>query len=120
MTPLPFEEFLVRELNLPNAIPGATFLAKDGDRVVGVSSLLTMDALSDALDVGFTGVVPEYRGRGIAMALKLETIRYAQTHGYRQIQTGNLSQNLPMLRINLALGFEREPAWITFQKDLEE
>jgi GNAT superfamily N-acetyltransferase len=116
VTPLPFEELLARELNVPEAIPEATFLAKDGERFVGVSSLLTMDALPDKLDVGFAGVHPGYRGRGIAMALKPETVRYARAHGYRRTRTGNHSRNAPMLRINLALGFAREPAWITLQR----
>ena len=51
------------------------------------------------------------------MALKLRTIGYARNAGYREIRTWN-STNRPMLAINEALGFARQPAWITFGKDL--
>jgi len=115
-TPVSYDEFLVHELAGPEAIPEATFLARDGQRFVGYSALTTISALPATVDTGFTGVIPEYRGRGIALALKLRAIQYAREHGYRYIRTDNNSLNAPMLRINQALGFEREPAWITFEK----
>jgi mycothiol synthase len=115
-TPPPYDEFLARELDGPEAIPEAMFLARDGQRFVGYSALTAINALPDTVDTGFTGVIPEYRGRGIAMALKLRAIQYAIEHGYHSIRTDNNSLNAPMLRINQALGFEREPAWITFEK----
>ena len=52
------------------------------------------------------------------MALKLKAVEYARSHGLKQIRTWNDSLNRPMLAINEALGFAREPAWITFGKDL--
>ena len=65
-----------------------------------------------------TGVLPAYRGRGIAMALKLATIAYAQARGSTEIRTWNEVQNTGMLVINDRLGFVRQPAWITFEKSL--
>jgi GNAT superfamily N-acetyltransferase len=115
-TPLPYDEFMVHELGGPEAIPEAMFLALDGQRFVGYSALTSISALPDTVDTGFTGVIPEYRCRGIALALKLRAIQYAREHGYQSIRTDNNSLNAPMLRINQALGFEREPAWITFEK----
>ena len=52
------------------------------------------------------------------MALKLRTVKYARAHAYREIRTNNDSRNRPMLRINEAMGFVKEPAWITFEKRL--
>lgn len=112
----PFELWAQDEIEKPGALPEAWFLAKDGEHFVGVSSLQCTLALPDVLWVNFTGVRREYRGRGIAMALKLESIRYARARGYREIRTENNVLNRPMLRINEALGFRKEPAWITLEK----
>jgi len=70
------------------------------------------------LHQGLTGVLRDERGQGIARALKLRTIDYGRANGFREIRTLNDSLNGPMLAINVALGFVREPAWITFGKDL--
>ncbi|MFN8476718.1 MAG: hypothetical protein U0074_02685 [Kouleothrix sp.] len=55
-----------------------------------------------------TAIDPTYRGRGIAMALKLETIAYAQAHSYyldlHRSWTRNATRD--MLAINTKLGFE--------------
>jgi RimJ/RimL family protein N-acetyltransferase len=50
------------------------------------------------------------------MGLKLHTVRYARDHGYREIRTANDIRNRPMLRINEALGFVKQPAWIAFER----
>ena len=52
------------------------------------------------------------------MALKLKTVEYARAHGKRQIRPWNDTLNRPMLRINEAMGFQKEPAEIAFLKDL--
>jgi GNAT superfamily N-acetyltransferase len=90
----------------------------DGDRYVGMSTLRTSLADPSELYVGFTGVLREYRGKGIAMALKLLAIDYARQRGVKTIKTWNASINRPMLRINEALGFARQPAWILLAKQL--
>ena len=91
-----------------------------GDQYVGESFMLRSQQLSDVLYQGLTATTREYRGRGLALAIKLQTIEYARTHGYREIRTWNDSLNMPMLHINAALGFARQPAWITFEQRLEE
>ena len=118
VTPPDFDLWRKDTFDRPNVLPEAMFLAKDGDRYVGLSFLYRHNALPGVLNQHFTAVDRDHRGRGIAMALKLEGLRYAQTHGYREIRTGNDSLNHPMLRINEALGFVKEPVEITFQKDL--
>lgn len=114
-TPASFEQWMQWFNNAPNYLPDAYFVAVDGDRLVGVSSLWSREA-GDYLDTGFTAVSREYRGRGIALALKLCAIDYARRVGAPEIRTDNASTNRPMLRINEALGFVKQPAWITMVK----
>lgn len=113
-----FEYFLSYAVHSPNALPEAFFIALDGARHIGLSALFRPLVLPGVLHQGLTGVLREYRGRGIAMALKLLTVRYARERGYREIRTWNDHRNQPMLRINEALGFVKQPPWITFGKSL--
>lgn len=100
----------------PSAIPDAYFLAvKDGE-YVGVSNMWKDLSNPSNLYQGLTGVHPKWRGKGIAMALKLRTVRYALENGIQEIRTWNSTLNRPMLRINEAMGFAKQPVWIEFEK----
>jgi GNAT superfamily N-acetyltransferase len=59
----------------------------------------------------FTGVLREYRGRGLALALKLQTILLAKREGMRYIRTHNDSKNRSMLSVNRKLGYKPEPGY---------
>jgi mycothiol synthase len=111
-----FDQFVAYELNPHVFLSDATFLALDGERVVGVSRLARESSHPAVVHVGFTGVHPDYQGRGIAFALKLRTIHYARAHGFREIRTQNDTRNAPMLHINEALGFQRGLAQIIFER----
>ncbi|GGR04499.1 GNAT family N-acetyltransferase [Deinococcus ruber] len=62
------------------------------------------------LVVSMTGVARAERGRGMARAVKVASMVAARAAGWQVIRTTNHSTNLPMLRVNDALGFGREPA----------
>lgn len=113
-----FEDFVQRELGDPFALPDAQFVAVDGERLVGMSRMSKFPPLPGVLDQGFTTVLPAYRGRRIAQALKVRTIQYAQAHGYHEIRTGVMDSNAPMLRINHALGFREYPAVLIMEHRL--
>jgi mycothiol synthase len=116
-TPPPFEHYLRSTVDSPRALLDAYFIAKIGDRYVGEANL-QRPSIGSALYHNVTGVLRPYRGRGIAMALKLATIAYGRAHGYTEIRTWNETNNTGMLAINDRLGFVRQPAWITFEKTL--
>jgi GNAT superfamily N-acetyltransferase len=80
---------------------------------------LERDDEPGALGQGLTATDPDYMGRGIAWALKLFTVRYAQERGYERIKTWNDSENHTMLSINLRLGFAPRPAWITVERAVQ-
>ena len=103
----------------PNRIDAGYFIAVDGERYVGLSTLSRSQS-ADFLYTGLTGVRRDYRRRGIALALKLEAIAYCRAQGVPLVKTWNASTNAGMLSINAALGFRRQPAWISFGLDLRE
>ena len=53
----------------------------------------------------FTGVHPDWRGKGIATALKVACITEAKRRGIERMETENHSHNVAMLAVNRKLGF---------------
>lgn len=117
-TPTAYEQWKAFELKNPNLLPDGYMIAKDGSRYVGLSTVWRIDKEPRALIQGNTGVRREYRGRGIAVALKLKVIDFARRNGYGKLKTWNASDNAPMLAVNTKLGFKREVGWITLEKNL--
>lgn len=114
-----FDEFRRDDIDAPNAVLEAFYIAIDkGGRYLGVSNLFR--SLDDPTFIwqGITGVRRDARGKGIAMALKLRTVRYTIDNGIEHIKTWNDVHNKPMLSINEAMGFAKQPAWISYEKDL--
>jgi RimJ/RimL family protein N-acetyltransferase len=79
-------------------------VAVEGDRWIGFATVNLVQANGNAHNE-MTGVRREYRGRDIALALKLLAIRYARSIGAREITTSNDSLNAPMLAVNRKLGY---------------
>jgi mycothiol synthase len=123
LTPVDFEQFLASNIYAPGVLREAWFLARlapqDGARIVGVTNLEHFDDDGATVEVGYTGVIPAYRGRGIALALKLRAIRHAIDHGYREMHTDSNAVNERMLALNRALGFRPVAARITYELPLE-
>ncbi|HWI51472.1 MAG TPA: GNAT family N-acetyltransferase, partial [Symbiobacteriaceae bacterium] len=103
----PFEHWSKWVLQNPNMPLDCLIVAMDGDRIVGTTGLLRLDNGSYYTD--YTGVDREYRGRGIALALKLFSIRKALAAGAPYMRTNNDSTNAPMLAVNRKLGYTPRP-----------
>ena len=122
-TPQPFDLFVRRFDSQTDRIDECYLFAMDGDRPVGVTMLFRSPAKEDTLYTGLTGVVRSHRRQGIAMALKLRSLGYAK-HNLRTsdgsipgVVTEN-EENNPMYNINVRLGFEREPDWVSYVKTI--
>ncbi len=119
-TPLDFEDFMKQTVLHPNCLQDGYLIASDEERYVGLSNVFKSEKQTGDLHQMDTGVLREYRGRGIAMALKLEVIRFAKRYGANVIKTWNDSTNEGMLAINQKLGFQRHVGWIMFENNLRD
>ena len=109
-----FEEMVLKD---PALDEDAFFVALSADGTfIGMSNLWRNDPAGNRLDTGLTGVIRSHRRRGIATALKMRTIQYAQTCGAETIETSN-EEGSPMLALNLKLGFEPKPAWVDYTRE---
>ncbi len=114
-TPPDFRLFVSHIVESPYALPDAHFIAVVDGRYVGVSNLFRPE-VGDWLVQRTTGVARDYRGRGIATALKVRTVEYAKTRWIREIRTWNEINNVGILTINTRFGFVRQPAWVYYEK----
>jgi mycothiol synthase len=115
-TPETIEEWRPRWTGAPGFIPEASFVAIDPEgRWLGLSNLERPLDDGTFLWQGLTGVRRDARGRGIAIALKLRTVAFAKASGIDHIKTWNDQRNRPMLAINEAMGFVKQPAWIALE-----
>jgi len=102
--PTPFEEWSRSILRRPLFQPEGSFVAyADGEPAA--LSLLTADLERGIGTNQYTGTLPEFRGRGLALAAKLGVLHWAAEHGVAQVFTQNDETNAPMLAINRRLGY---------------
>jgi RimJ/RimL family protein N-acetyltransferase len=85
--------------------------------IVGMTTLTRLDTLPEHVDQWETIVLEEHRGHRLGMLLKIENLRFAQREQpqLRFIDTVNSDSNAPMLRVNLALGFETVRPWAEWE-----
>lgn len=115
---LPFRDWQFRFGHIKHPEGLWLAVAPDGEWV-GVNELhLPVSSQPHMLQNGLTGVLPAWRGQGIAYALKLAAARAALERGFTHARTGNHSVNRPMLAINAALGFVREQATLTLRREV--
>jgi GNAT superfamily N-acetyltransferase len=104
------------EVWLEEDLPGPiAFAAMENGEMVGFAGLIERDA-PGLLEHGLTATRRAHRRRGIATALKQTQIAWAAANGYRELITFTQDRNEGMQAINLALGFEPQPAWISMRR----
>jgi RimJ/RimL family protein N-acetyltransferase len=80
---------------------------------VGYSYLAYRPSLTTT---GFTGVLREHRNKGLAKALKLETLVQAVELGVDAVETDNDYENAPILHLNEELGYREVASQFEFHK----
>lgn len=115
-TPPPFEAYRADVLNHPKIPHDGIIVAIAGRELVG----MTMHYhVNDAhINVDYTGVRGDFRGKGIALALKAAGATYAQNWGATTLFTTNDLANPAILTVNRKLGFVPRPALLLLKKEV--
>jgi mycothiol synthase len=98
--------------------PEGSFLALAADEVVGCAGLIRDDDHPDRAENSLTAVRREWRGRGIARALKQTTIAWASANGLREIYTWTQTGNEGMRTVNEKLGYATRAVSINVRAEL--
>jgi len=114
----PYDEWLKMFEANTHRYPEAYFIGIHGDEWIGLSALWHSDE-EGVVTTGLTAIKRAHRGSGITRALKVKAIGVARADGYKKTKTWNESNNVRMLAINQKMGFVRQPAWISFQKQIK-
>ena len=112
--PQTFENFLQR-MSSPDRRQDRFWVAVDAGKPVALSFLI-FPPVRGQVWTGYTGCHPDYRGRGLARAVKLQTLSQAIELGIPSVVTDNDSENAPMLHINESLGYDRRTGFVTLVK----
>jgi len=106
----------LRWFGQPDIREDRVWLAREGDAIVGIS-LLGYPPVRGVVGTHWTATARAVRGRGIARAVKCETIAQAISLGVDRVRTGNDAQNDPILHINASMGYKQIAGRISYLKD---
>ncbi len=111
LAPMPFEIFA----GFVGA-PWRVMLALRHGELVGVTGVAPRT--TDCVNTFFTGVHPDHRGLGIAVALKAAHAQILRDRGLVRVVTQNMDSNVPILAANARLGFRRVSAYVDVLVDV--
>lgn len=100
--------------------PEGSFVAVEGEDVVGFAGLLEHAAGAGVAEHGLTVVRRDRRGRGIGRALKRAQLDWAARAGVTRLVTWTQKGNEAMQALNRSLGYVDRSRVITFQGPLPE
>jgi GNAT superfamily N-acetyltransferase len=85
--------------------------------VVGTTTLVVADGVDDSAGQFTTIVEPAHRGHRLGLLLKVANLRYLQQHepGVTRVDTWNADSNAPMLKVNVAMGFQPVRQWAEWE-----
>src|SRR6266550_1537328 len=106
-------ESYVRWTRAPEIHRDRFWIARIGDDVVGLS-VLGYPPVRGIVGTEWTATARSVRGRGIARALKCETLAQAIGLGVDRVRTGNDEANAPILHLNQTMGYHLTPASINY------
>lgn len=98
--------------------PEATFVALAGEEVIGISGLVRDADVTGRAENALTAVRRDWRGRGVASALKRTALAFAAVNGIHEVCTWTQRGNDDMRRLNEHLGYVTRSESITMRARL--
>ena len=115
---LSFEEWISFWFDPPTNVREDWFwIAREGAEIVG-ASVLDMPVVRGIPWTAYTCTSRAVRGRGIASALKYESIGQALELGHERVRTTNDADNAPILRVNQEMGYRLVAPFIELHRTL--
>jgi GNAT superfamily N-acetyltransferase len=93
------------------------WIAREGEAVVGLSAIEYPPTRGNPW-TALTATSRSVRGRGIARALKYETVAQAIAFGATRIGTTNDGENAPILHLNAQMGYAPTIPWLELHREL--
>ncbi|MDP9246427.1 MAG: GNAT family N-acetyltransferase [Chloroflexota bacterium] len=112
--PESFDSFM-KWMGSPGMHADRLWVAREGTAIVGMSVLEYPPGVGNVW-TDYTGTSRPVRGRGIARALKCETVSQAIALGVTKVRTNNDGENKPILHLNEEMGYGRIPGYIQLLK----
>jgi GNAT superfamily N-acetyltransferase len=103
-TELSVDDWRQDDYGSPALSDEGSFVALAGDQAVSLA-FLTVDPERRVAYNQMTATLPEFRRRGLALAVKLAAARWAAENGYERIVTENEATNAGMLAVNERMGY---------------
>ncbi|HZT93744.1 MAG TPA: GNAT family N-acetyltransferase [Gaiellaceae bacterium] len=98
--------------------PDGSFAALAGDELVGCAGLIRDDDRPERAENTLTAVRRDWRGRGVARALKQSVIACASANGIRELYTWTQEGNENMRAVNARLGYVPGDVSISLRRPL--
>ena len=112
-----FEEWRMRDVDIPDGPLDGYLLAIAGDEVVGYCRLMNEER-GTVVGHLMTGTRRGWRGQGVAKALKHAAIAWALERGVERMTAENAIGNDVMRGINRTLGFQSAPDFIEMRRTI--
>jgi mycothiol synthase len=98
--------------------PDGSFVALAGGEIVGCAGLIRDHDRPERAENSLTAVRRDWRGRGVARALKETVIAWAAAQGLRELYTWTQEGNESMRAVNERLGYETRTVSVTLRRTL--
>jgi len=113
----PYDQWLKLWFENPGVRQDRFWIAREGDTMVGLS-VIGYSPTRGLPWTFFTATSRSVRGRGVARALKYETVAQAIALGVDRIRTNNDGANAPILHLNDEMGYQLVEPVIELHREL--